>query len=86
VLKWFPNSAILKATNDGWQMSPTRRSEAAKENRRKNDGEWSSSVLRITCRITALPIHVKIENTELRKHTMMLVVNVSLVWSKCICK
>ena len=34
----FPSSAILSPTKDGWQISPTRRSEAAKQNRRKNDG------------------------------------------------
>lgn len=79
VLKWFPSSAILKGTKDGWQISPTRRSEAAKQNRKKNDGDCSSCLVRITCRITALPIHVIIEHTELRKHTMALGVKGALV-------
>ena len=68
-------------------MSPTRRSEAAKQNRRKNDGDCSSCLVRITCRITALPIHVIIEHTELRKHSITaLGVKGALVWSNCISK
>ena len=85
-LESFPSSAILSPTKDGWQISPTRRSEAAKQNRRTNDGEWSSSVFRITCRIIEFPMHVAIENTEFRKHGIILSVNVTLVWSKWMSK
>ena len=85
-LKLLPSSAILYATKNGWQISPTRRSEAARQNKRKNDGEWSSRVFQTTYRITEFPIHVIRENTKLRTHVKIFAVCVSPVWSKFMSK
>jgi len=82
-LSWTPRKMgdKLVQRKDPRQPSKTKRRMIA--NYKWNCGEWN---FRITWRITEFPIHVTIENTELRKHTMILIVKVSLVWSKCMSK
>ena len=70
------------ATNSGWQIKPTSRSEAAKQPKRMKDGEWRSRFFPIANRIRKFPKIVMRENKQLRIHVMIFVIKTSSSWSK----
>lgn len=81
VLKLPTSSAVLYATKNGWQIRPTRRSEMARQKSRAKDGEWSSCVWLIACRMTEFPRQVMMENSEFRTDVKIFAMNVSSVSS-----
>ena len=70
------------ATNSGWQIKPTSRSEAAKQPKRMKDGEWRSRFFPIANRIRNFPKNVMRENKQLRIHVTIFVIKTSSSWSK----
>ena len=66
---------------NGWQITPTRKSERLRQNKRMKDGEWNFRVFRITGRITPLLIHVTREKMALRVHFTTMEINVTRVFS-----
>ena len=80
--KFSLSSAILSATNNGWHISPTRRSETARQPKRMNDGEWRSRVFPIANTTMKFPMHVSKEKKELRIHVTIFVMKTSSVLSK----
>ena len=54
----------------------------ARQNKRMKDGEWSSSVLQMTCTIKKFPVAVIKENTALRIAVTIFVIKVPFVLSK----
>ena len=73
---------MLEATNSGWQIKPTSRSEAAKQPKRMKDGEWRSRFFPIANRIRKFPKKVMRENKQLRIQVMIFVIKTSSSWSK----
>lgn len=65
------SSAIFSATKSGWHISPTRRSEVARQPNRIKDGLWRSCVFPIVNAIRKFPVHVTRENKQLRIHVRM---------------
>ena len=80
--KFSLSSAILCATNNGWHIRPTRRSETARQPKRMNDGEWRSRVFPIANTTMKFPMHVSKEKKELRIHVTIFVMKTSSVLSK----
>ena len=80
--KFSLSSAILCATNNGWHIRPTRRSETARQPKRMNDGEWRSRVFPITNTTIKFPMHVSKEKKEFRIHVTIFVMKTSSVLSK----
>ena len=76
------SSAILNATNSGWQIKPTIASEAARQPKRTNDGKWRSWVFLIVNKTRKFPKHVAIENKQLRIHITIFVMKMSCFLSK----
>ena len=73
---------MLEATNSGWQIKPTSRSEAAKQPKRMKDGELRSRFFPIANRIRKFPKKFMRKNKQLRIHVMIFVIKTSLSWSK----
>ena len=73
---------MLEATNSGWQIKPTSRSEAAKQPKRMKDGELRSRFFPIANRIRKFPKKFMRKNKQLRIHVMIFVIKTSSSWSK----
>ena len=74
------SSAILLATKDGWQITPTRKSAPARQPRRKKDGEWRSCDFQITYTMIKFPAQVIGESSRFRIHVTTFAINVASVW------
>lgn len=84
-LKLFISSAIFEATNNGWHIRPTRRSEAARQPKRTKDGVWRHRVFPIARRTNKFPVHVITENSTFMIHVKKFAVKTpSSVLSKLI--
>ena len=83
-LKFSKSSATLYATNEGWPISPTRKSETAKQNNKAKDGVWSSRVFQITSMTMKFPSNAVRANRRLTVHDTTLAVWAS--WLACVWK
>ena len=81
-VEFLSSSAIWNATKSGWHTRPTRRSEAAKEPKRTNDGVWRSRFFLIARRIVELATNVTTPNNKLRIQVRMFVTKSSSALSK----
>ena len=79
------NSAILCATNNGWHIRPTRRSETARQPKRTKDGEWRSLVFPIANTTRKFPPNVIRESRKLRIQVTILAMKTSCDLSKLTC-
>lgn len=76
------SSAIFSATKGGWHISPTKRSEVARQPNRIKDGLWRSCVFPIVNALRKFPVHVTRENKQLRIHVRMFATKIFSVSSK----
>jgi len=79
------NSAILCATNSGWHIRPTRRSETARQPKRTKDGEWRSWVFPIANTMRKFPPNVIRESRKLRIQVTIFAMKTSCDLSKITC-